>query len=137
VGTSAGATDGILEGMLGVWKRGMLTFWVLGLLSLRPMYGLEIKKEIERSRERRVRLGPSALYQLLRRLGKRRLVQSRWQPTTKGPPRACYEATEAGRAVVSRYIAEVLSSESPIPTALGQLMAALMPSEAQQAPPGR
>jgi len=115
-----------VEQMLGEWKRGMLTFWTLGLLLLRPMYGLEIKKEIETSTQGKMKLGASTIYQLLRRLEKRGLVASRWEATTQGPPRAYYEATEAGKAVVRRYVDEVLSPDSPIASALGALTGQLM-----------
>ncbi len=115
-----------VEQMLGEWKRGMLTFWALGLLLIRPMYGLEIKKEIETSTQGKMKLGVSTIYQLLRRMEKRGLVSSRWEATTQGPPRAYYQATEAGKAVVQRYVDEVLSPGSPIASALGELTGRLM-----------
>jgi len=111
-----------IDSMLEEWKRGMLTFWVLGLICINPMYGLEIKKEIETSSQGRIKLGSSTIYQLLRRLEQRGLVLSHWQATTQGPPRAYYEPTNSGRMVVDRYIEEVLSPHSPIPAALGMLL---------------
>ncbi len=118
--------DDPVEGMLNEWKRGMLTFWALGLLSVRPMYGLEIRKEIESSSQGKMTLGVSTIYQLLRRLEGRGMVISRWENSPQGPPRAYYEITPAGRAVVLRYIQEVLSPQSPIPAALGQLIQAVL-----------
>jgi len=115
-----------IESMLEEWKRGMLTFWALGLVCLQPMYGLEIKKEIESSTDGKIRLGASTIYQLMRRLEQRGLVVSRWQATTQGPPRAYYQATPEGSTLVWRYTAEVLSPSSPIPAALGALMARLV-----------
>ncbi len=111
------------ERMLDEWKRGMLTFWTLSLLTLRPMYGLEIKKEIETSSQGKMRLGVSTIYQILRRMERNGLVTSRWESTTQGPPRAYYEPTEAGKQTVRRYLAEVFSPESPLPAALGRLIA--------------
>lgn len=116
----------LIEAMLNEWKRGMLTFWALGLLALRPMYGLEIRKEIESSSQGKIILGASTIYQLLRRLERGSMVTSRWQKSTQGPPRAYYEITPAGRAVVLRYIDEVLSPRSPIPAALGKLIQAVL-----------
>ncbi len=112
--------------MLDEWKRGMLTFWTLGLLILRPMYGLEIKKEIETSSQGKIVLAAGTIYQLLRRLEDRGLVVSRWEKSPQGPPRAYYEATPPGRQVVYRFIEEVLSLTSPIPTALGLLTQQLL-----------
>ena len=117
--------EAVVERMLGEWKRGMLSYWVLGLLLIRPMYGLEIKREIESSTQGRMKLGASTIYQLLRRLEKRGLVESRWERTTQGPPRAYYEPTAAGREVMRRYLIDVLSPESPISAAIGELTAQL------------
>jgi len=116
----------LIEDMLNEWKRGMLTFWALGLLVVRPMYGLEIRKEIESSSQGKIALGVSTIYQLLRRLERRGMVSSRWEKSPQGPPRAYYEITTAGRAVVLRYIQEVLSPQSPIPAALGKLIQAVL-----------
>ena len=117
-----------VEGMLNEWKRGMLTFWALGLLVVRPMYGLEIRKEIEYSSRGKITLGVSTIYQLLRRLEGRGMVSSRWEKSPQGPPRAYYEITPAGRAVVLLFIQEVLSPQSPIPAALGELIHAVLSS---------
>ena len=117
--------EAVAERMLGEWKRGMVAYMVLGLLLLRPMYGLEIKKEVEGSTHGKMKLGASTLYQMLRRMEQRGLVASHWERTTQGPPRAYYEPTAAGREVVRRFMLEVLSPDSPIAAALGQLTARL------------
>ncbi|MGB8253658.1 MAG: PadR family transcriptional regulator [Anaerolineaceae bacterium] len=115
-----------IDRMMNEWKRGMFSFWALGLLLLRPMYGLEVKREIEDSTGGKIRLGASTIYQLLRRMEKRGLVTSRWQATSLGPPRAYYEPTPSGRAVIRAFTAEVLSIDSPISAGLGRLMMNLM-----------
>jgi PadR family transcriptional regulator PadR len=114
-----------VRGMLSEWKRGMLSFWVLGLLISRPRYGLEIRKEIEETTRGRITLGVSTLYQLLRRLERRGLVKSRWEPSLSGPPRAYYKLTAAGRDVVRQFSTEILSPQSPINAGLGRLTAAI------------
>ncbi len=119
-------TDELVEKMLEEWKRSMLTFWVLGLLLDRSMYGLQIKNEIEASTQGKMKLGASTIYQLLRRLEKRGLVLSRWEQNSKGPARAYYEPTPAGREIVYRYAAEVLSPDSPVSAALGSLTAKIL-----------
>lgn len=111
----------IAKRMLEEWKKGMLTYWALSLLALRPMYGLEIKKEIEDSTQGRIKLGISTMYQLLRRLEKKNLVKGRWENTSIGPPRSYYKITEAGKTVLKAYVSEVLSPESPIFKAIGDL----------------
>ncbi len=118
-------TDAAVDGMLAEWKRGMLSFWALGLIIQRPMYGLAISKAIEASTQGRLSLGPSTIYQLLRRMEVRGLLTSRWERSTQGPPRAYYRPTAAGREVVRRFTDEVLRPDSPIAGALGELMAGL------------
>jgi len=112
----------VIENMLDEWKRSMLTFWTLSLVLIQPNYGLEIKKEIETSTQGKMKLGVSTIYQLLRRLENRGLVESFWEHTTQGPPRAYYRITSSGREVVRRYVSDVLSPSIPIASALNQLM---------------
>lgn len=107
--------------MLEEWKRGMLSFWVLGLLLQKPMYGLEIKKEIQASTQGRMKLGESTIYQLLHRLEGRGLVSCLWKKSAGAPPRAYYEVTPVGREVLFRYAEEVLSPGSPISAAINEL----------------
>lgn len=111
-----------VEPMLNEWKRGMLTFWALGLVLVKPRYGLEIRKEIESSSQGSIRMGVSTIYQIMRRLERRGLVESHWEKTTQGPPRAIYSSTDAGREVIRRYLLEIFSPKSPIPSALGSLI---------------
>jgi PadR family transcriptional regulator PadR len=120
--------DQVVEGMLQEWKRSMLTFWTLGLLASRPMYGLEIQDEIETSTQGALTVRPSTIYQMMARLGKRGLVESYQQSTTIGPPRTYYQLTPAGRQVLRRYMDEILSPESPIYTGLSRLTARLTQS---------
>jgi DNA-binding PadR family transcriptional regulator len=116
------STENVINNMLGEWKRSMLTFWTLSLVMIHPRYGLEIKKEIETSTQGKMKLGVSTIYQLLRRLETRELVDSYWEHTTQGPPRAYYRITNTGREVIRRYVDEVFMPNSPIAAALGQLM---------------
>ncbi len=117
--------EATIEGMLREWKRAMLSFWTLGLLLNRPMYGLEIKSEVETSTQGWMEVLPSTIYQLLRRLEKRGLVTSHQEASDQGPPRTYYAITGAGREVVRRYMVEVLSPQSPAFQALGDLTATI------------
>ena len=117
--------DQVVEGMLQEWKRSMLTFWTLGLLATRPMYGLEIKDEIETSTQGVLMVRPSTIYQMMARLSKRGLVDSYKETTTIGPTRTYYQLTPAGRQVLRRYMEEILSPDSPIYNGLSQMTARL------------
>jgi DNA-binding PadR family transcriptional regulator len=118
-------SDDTVQDMLAEWKRGMLSFWVLGLLVSRSRYGLEIRKEIGEATQGQITLGVSTLYQLLRRMERKGLMESKWEPSTLGPPRAYYHLTAAGRDVVRRFSEEILNPQSPINAGLGRLTAAL------------
>jgi PadR family transcriptional regulator PadR len=111
--------------MLSEWKRGMLSFWVLGLLITKSRYGLEIRREIEEGTLGRITLGVSTLYTLLRRLERKGFIKSRWENSPQGPPRAYYTLTPAGRDVVRHFSEEILNPQSPINAGLGRLTAAL------------
>jgi PadR family transcriptional regulator PadR len=124
-----------IDGLLGEWKRGMLTFWTLGLLLTEPRYGLDIKKEIETSTQGRMRLGNSTIYQLLRRLEKKGLVESRWERSIQGPPRAYYQITATGKEILRRYVIEMFVPESPIAGALGGVVAKIMEKFAREGAP--
>lgn len=122
----------VIENLLDEWKRSMLTFWTLSLVLIQPSYGLQIKKEIETSTQGKMKLGVSTIYQLLRRLENRGMVESYWEHTTQGPPRAYYRITSSGREVVRRYVMDVLSPDSPIASALNQLMPLVFQHLAEQ-----
>lgn len=122
----------IVERMYAEWKRGMLTYWVLGWLLLQPMYGLEIQKKIDSSSQGRLAVRPSTIYQLLRRLETRGLVTSRWEQTPVGPPRAYYATTPTGREVLRIFIGEVFSPGSPVAGAMGEITSKLFQYFADQ-----
>lgn len=119
--TKKNQINDVVDNMLQEWKRSMLTFWVLGLLVARPMYGLEIKNEIERSTKGALPVRSSTIYQMMARFTKHGLVTSYQEKTEVGPPRTYYQITSAGIKVLQRYINEVLSPESPIFAGLNQM----------------
>jgi PadR family transcriptional regulator PadR len=123
MGLRVSSSDTAIESLLTEWKRGMLCYWALSLVLQQPMYGLEIRKVIEAHTQGRLRLGPSTVYQILRRMERRGLLTSQWEPSSQGPPRAYYRATAAGREVVRRFTNEVLAPGSPIGSALNELSA--------------
>jgi PadR family transcriptional regulator PadR len=111
----------IIERMYAEWRRGMLSYWVLGMLLLKPMYGLEIKEHIKGKTQGKMDLRPSTIYQLLARLEKQGMVTREWAPSTEGPPRAYYQTNAAGREVMRRYLMEVFTPGSPIAAAMGEI----------------
>jgi PadR family transcriptional regulator PadR len=62
-----------------------------------PLYGYLIAKQIEAASEGASMFKQGALYPVLRSLESSRLLESRVEPSTSGPPRRYYQITELGR----------------------------------------
>jgi DNA-binding PadR family transcriptional regulator len=56
--------------------RGLLVYWVLHRISVRPTYGFEILREIESKTDGAWRPGPGSVYPLLKKLASRGFIAS-------------------------------------------------------------
>ncbi len=78
---------------------------LLLLLAEAPSHGYEL---LEQVRALGVRLAePSGLYRALRSLDEDGLVSSWWEPSQSGPDRRLYVITDAGRAPLEAFIADL------------------------------
>ncbi len=68
-----------------------------------PMYGYQIAKLIENSKEDIPMLKQGALYPVLRSLESSGLLESEVEPSVSGPPRRYYQITEFGRETLQRW----------------------------------
>jgi DNA-binding PadR family transcriptional regulator len=80
---------------------GLLSLYVLHLLSEQPRYGNDIMREIEERTEGRWAANPGAVYPLLSVMEKRDLIEGEWEQPTKRT-RRIYRLTEAGHQELSR-----------------------------------
>jgi PadR family transcriptional regulator, regulatory protein PadR len=78
--------------------RGTLDALVLKTLTWGPMHGFEITTWIEQHSGGRLDVEDSALYQALRRLEERGLVEAEWGVTGNNRRARYYRITTAGRA---------------------------------------
>jgi transcriptional regulator len=78
--------------------RGTLDALVLKTLTWGPMHGFEITTWIEQHSGGRLDVEDSALYQALRRLEERKLVEAEWGVTGNNRRARYYRMTAAGRA---------------------------------------
>ncbi|MBT3188931.1 MAG: helix-turn-helix transcriptional regulator [Anaerolineae bacterium] len=62
-----------------------------------PMYGYQIAKLLDESREDAIAMKQGALYPVLRSLEKNALLSSKVEPSVSGPPRRYYTITDEGR----------------------------------------
>jgi PadR family transcriptional regulator len=78
--------------------RGTLDALVLKTLSWGPMHGFEMTTWLERQSGGKLDVEDSALYQALRRLEERGLVEAEWGITDNNRRARYYRMTSAGRA---------------------------------------
>jgi len=96
--------DTLLDQWESVYKKGLLTFWLLLLLDERPMYVLEMGEALDEASQGTVSADEKSLYRALRRFEAMGLVESTWQPSDVGPRRRYYHLTDLGLALLRRFI---------------------------------
>jgi DNA-binding PadR family transcriptional regulator len=94
----------LLEQWEGVYKKGLLTFWLLLLLHERPMYVFEMGQELDDVSQGTVSADEKSLYRALRRFEATGLVESTWQPSDVGPRRRYYHLTDLGTELLKQFV---------------------------------
>ena len=94
----------LLEQWESVYKKGLLTFWLLLLLHERPMYVFEMGQALEDISQGTVTADEKSLYRALRRFQAMGLVESTWQPSDAGPRRRYYHLTKLGTELLRRFV---------------------------------
>jgi len=87
----------------GVYKKGLLTFWVLLLLHERPRYVFEMGQALETVSHGTMSADERSLYRALRRFERAGFVESEWQPSDVGPQRRYYHLSELGTELLRRF----------------------------------
>ena len=87
-----------------VYKKGLLTFWLLLLLHERPMYVFEMGEVLAAASQGTVTADEKSLYRALRRFQAMGLVGSTWQTSDVGPRRRYYTLTTQGVALLQRFV---------------------------------
>ena len=93
----------LLDQWESVYKKGLLTFWLLLLLHERPMYVFEMGQELDSVSQGTINADEKSLYRALRRFEAMGLVQSSWQPSDVGPRRRYYHLTELGTELLRHF----------------------------------
>lgn len=78
-------------------KRGTAELAILTVLETGPLHGYEIARCIERETKGSLRFTLAALYPMLYRLEKQKLLQASWETAANGRRRRCYRLTAAGK----------------------------------------
>jgi PadR family transcriptional regulator PadR len=93
----------LLDQWESVYKKGLLTFWLLLLLHERPMYAFEMGERLAQVSQGTVTADDKSLYRALRRFEAMDLVASTWQPSDVGPRRRYYQLTTLGLELLKRF----------------------------------
>lgn len=88
--------------------KGTLDLLILKALSVGPTHGYGLSVWLEQQSEQQIVAEDSAIYQALRRLEGRRLVEAQWGLTENNRRARYYELTNAGREHLERAAAEWL-----------------------------
>jgi PadR family transcriptional regulator PadR len=95
----------LLDQWESVYKKGLLSFWLLLLLHERPMYVFEMGQALEQVSQNAISADEKSLYRALRRFEAMGVVTSTWQPSDVGPRRRYYRLTDLGSELLRRFAA--------------------------------
>ena len=100
-------TQNNLEALLAQWeetyKKGLLSFWLLLLLSQHKRYPYEIRKSINELSQNTISVEENSIYRALKRLAQNGIVDSEVQPSETGPSRRYFFLTDLGRELLIRF----------------------------------
>lgn len=96
--------DGLLDQWEEVYKRGLLSFWMLLLLDEREMYGYEMGEAITAISKGTMSVDDNSIYRALRRFADAGLVASEKRSSDQGPPRRYFWLTGLGRTLLAHFI---------------------------------
>lgn len=96
--------DQMLENWESVYKKGLLTFWLLLLLDEKPCYPYEMAAEVTRLSEGMISADGNSIYRAVSRFEEMGLVVSESGESNLGPPRKYYRLTDDGRGLLRLFI---------------------------------
>lgn len=96
--------DRLLENWESVYKKGLLTFWLLLLLDEKPCYPYEMAAEVTRLSEGMISADGNSIYRAVNRFEEMGLVASQSGESKLGPPRKYFSLTGDGRDLLRLFI---------------------------------
>ena len=93
----------LLEQWENIYKRGLLTFWILLILRERPMYVLEMEEILTSASLGTMGADERSLYRALPRFERAGFVESEWQASDVGPQRRYYRLSALGTELLRRF----------------------------------
>jgi PadR family transcriptional regulator PadR len=87
-----------------VYKKGLLSFWLLLLLHERSSYPYEIGQTIRDLSQDTISADDNSIYRALSRFEALGIVSSALQESNSGPPRRYYQLTPSGNQLLADFI---------------------------------
>jgi PadR family transcriptional regulator PadR len=86
-----------------VYKKGLLSFWILLLLYERPSYPFEMRPLIEEISQNTITADDNSIYRTLNRFSEIGIVASETRPSSQGPDRRYYHLTDKGFSLLKQF----------------------------------
>ncbi len=96
--------DELLFKWEGVYKKGLLTFWILLLLNERQSYAYEMTGELRNISKGTISVDEKSMYRALSRYEKNGILKSKQKKSDIGPIRRYYYLSELGKELLRRFI---------------------------------
>ncbi|HRF50932.1 MAG TPA: PadR family transcriptional regulator [Anaerolineales bacterium] len=106
--------DSLLANWEEVYKKGLLSFWLLLYLHDRPAYAYEASSAIAELSQGTVSADENSMYRALNRFESLGILKSDLKPSAIGPARRYYQLSDAGKALLARFTERnILIFQSP------------------------
>lgn len=96
--------DDLLTTWEEVYKKGLLTFWLLLFLHERPAYAYEAGTSVEQLSQGTISVDENSIYRALNRFESNGLVASEMRASDIGPKRRYYHLTRAGTDLLAAFL---------------------------------
>ncbi len=104
----------LLKNWEEVYKKGLLTFWLLLFLHERPAYAYEASAAVGELSQGTISADENSMYRALNRFELLGIVKSELKQSSIGPSRRYYTLTETGVSLLARFIQRnILVFETP------------------------
>jgi len=104
----------LLKNWEEVYKKGLLTFWILLFLFERPAYAYEASEAIGELSQGTLSADENSMYRALNRFEALGIVQSQMHQSNIGPARRYYSLTQTGLSLLAQFIQRnILVFETP------------------------
>jgi|GEM_PF-817351 len=92
------------------FKKGLVSYLILLLLLEKEMYGYELTHTLNGLSKGQITYQESGVYQILKKLNKKKIVTWFHQSSPRGPARKYYRLTDRGRELLKRFTNEQVLS---------------------------